>query len=54
MRAEVATATVVDTPARLALLSLVSDDVRRAGHIAHWRLVEGDALAVTAELAPED
>jgi hypothetical protein len=54
MRAQVATATVVDTPARLALLSLVSDDVRRAGHIAHWRLVEGDALAVTAKLAPED
>ena len=53
MRAEVTTATVVDTPARLALLSLVEDDVRRAGHIAGWRLVEGDALAVTAELTPE-
>jgi valyl-tRNA synthetase len=54
MRAEVAMVTVVDTPARLALLSLVEDDVRRAGHIARWRLVEGDALAVTVELAPED
>jgi valyl-tRNA synthetase len=53
MRAEVTSATVIDTPARLALLSLVEDDVRRAGHIAHWRLVEGDALAVTAELAPD-
>ncbi len=53
MRAEVTTATVVDTPARLALLSLVEDDVRRAGHIAGWRLVEGDALVVTAELAAE-
>jgi valyl-tRNA synthetase len=53
MRAEVATATVTDTPERLALLALASDDVRSAGRIAALRTVEGDGLAVAVELAPE-
>jgi valyl-tRNA synthetase len=53
MRAEVAIATVTDTPERLALLALAADDVRSAGRIAALRTVEGEALAVAVELAPE-
>jgi len=53
MRADVAVATVTDTAPRLALLALASSDVRSAGRIAELRTVEGDALAVAVELAPE-
>ena len=53
MRADVVTATVTDTAPRLALLGLVAGDVRSAGRIDDLRTVEGESLAVTAELAPE-
>jgi len=53
MRTEVVRATVTDTPDRLALLALAADDVRSAGRVAELVTVEGDALAVAVELAPE-
>jgi valyl-tRNA synthetase len=53
MRAEVSRATVVDTPARLALLRAVIGDVRDAGRIADLDLTEGQELAVTVELDDE-
>jgi hypothetical protein len=46
-------ATVTDTPDRLALLAPAADDVRSAGHVVELVTVEGDALAVAVELAPE-
>jgi valyl-tRNA synthetase len=53
MRTEVVRATVIDTPDRLALLDLAAHDVRSAGHVVELVTVEGDALAVAVELAPE-
>jgi valyl-tRNA synthetase len=53
MRADVAAATVTDTAPRLALLALAASDVRSAGRIADLRTVEGDALAVAAELVSD-
>jgi valyl-tRNA synthetase len=53
MRADVAAATVTDTPERLALLALAADDVRSAGSIATLVTEAGDTFAVTVELAPE-
>jgi hypothetical protein len=51
MRHDVARATVVDTPERLALLRSVARDVCDAGRIADLDLVEGAELAVKVELA---
>jgi valyl-tRNA synthetase len=53
MRADIAAATVTDTPERLALLALAADDVRSAGRIASLATEPGEALAVTVELAPD-
>jgi len=53
MKTEVTSATVSDTADRLALLAQVVDDVRSAGVVSDLSTTEGDALSVTAELAPE-
>jgi valyl-tRNA synthetase len=54
MRTDVLTATVADTPDRLALLALAEADVRSAGRIATLATAEGEALAVAVELAPAE
>ena len=51
MRADVARAVVRDTPARLAALGAVVDDVRDAGRITDLVLEEGSGLSVEVELA---
>jgi hypothetical protein len=54
MRTEIATATVTDTPERLAVLERVRGDVVEAGRVRELRTVAGAALAVDAALAPAD
>ena len=53
LRTEVVRATVTDTAERLAVLDQVAGDVRAAGRITELTTVEGAALSVHAELAPE-
>ena len=53
MRADVASATVVDRAERLALLEPVARDVRDAGRIAELHTAEGDTLAVEVVFAEE-
>jgi valyl-tRNA synthetase len=55
MKTAVTAATVTDTPERLARLALVEADVRSAGVVpGPLATAEGEALAVTAELAPPE
>ena len=51
MRADIATATVVDRAERLVGLGPVVDDVRDAGRIAALHTVAGEVLTVTVEFA---
>ena len=51
MRAEVARAVVRDTPARLAALDLVADDVREAGRVAELVAEPADDFSVGVDLA---
>jgi valyl-tRNA synthetase len=53
MRTEVTATVVTDTPDRLALLALASEDVRSAGHIDAFTTQSGDTFAVAVELAPD-
>ena len=53
LRAEVARATVADTPERLAALRQAEGDLKDAGRITTLALTEGPALTVTVELAPD-
>jgi hypothetical protein len=51
MRADIATAPVVDRAERLVGLGPVVDDVRDAGRIAALHTVAGEVLTVTVEFA---
>jgi valyl-tRNA synthetase len=52
MKTVITTATVTDTPERLAAARLVEADLRDAGNVTDLTFTEGPALAVTAELEP--
>lgn len=51
MRTEIATATVTDTPERLAALERVRADVIDAGRVQSLETVEGSALSIETTLA---
>jgi len=53
LRTAITSATITDTPDRIASLRLVLADVSAAGVASGVELIEGDALAVAAELEPE-
>ena len=53
MRAEVATLTVTDTPARLEALAAAEGDLREAGGVRELVTVAGDEPGVTVELVEE-
>ncbi len=53
LRTAITSATITDTPERLAALRLVLGDVAAAGVASSVELVEGDVLAIEAELEPE-
>jgi valyl-tRNA synthetase len=53
MRAPVQRLAVTDTPERLAALSLGLEDLRAAGAIAKFELLDGDELSVSVEIAPD-
>jgi valyl-tRNA synthetase len=53
LRAEVASATVRDTPDRLTALRAAEADLKEAGHIADLVTAESSDFAVTVELAAE-
>jgi len=54
MRATVESATVSDTPQRLAALALVTDDIREAGAIDELATAEAEAFSVEVRLAPAE
>ena len=53
MRAEVATLTVTDTPARLEALAAAEGDLREAGGVRELVTVVGDGPDVAVELVEE-
>ena len=54
MRAAVESVTVTAPADALGALASVEGDVREAGNVASWTATEGDELAVTVTLAPDD
>ena len=54
MRTDVVRAVVTDTPERTALLRSAAADLAEAGRVAELTVTDGDAFAVTAELAPPE
>ena len=54
MKAPIETATVTDSPERLAALEMVAEDLRGAGNVAELVMSPGDDFAVEAVLAPTE
>jgi valyl-tRNA synthetase len=54
LRTAITSATITDTPERLAALRLVLDDVCAAGVAADVELVDGDSFSIEAALEPEE
>jgi valyl-tRNA synthetase len=54
MRTDVVRAEVVDTAERAALVRLAAADLAEAGRVAELVVTDGDAFAVTTELAPPE
>ncbi len=54
MRTEIASATITDTPERLAAFERIRADLVEAGTVLAVETVEGPELSVDVELAPSD